>query len=99
MAAAQVDEKFADATLERIKALSAVANKTEKTVTAAKARVYEDEEFVEAQEAYHTAYAFRKLVEAMYNNTDRKAALVSRELTRRVGRSDRDNRAAGRFGT
>ena len=99
LAVAQVDEKFADATLDRMRALSAVANKAEKTVTAAKARAYEDAEYLEAQEAYHSAYAFRKLVEAVYNNTDRKAALISRELTRRVGRNDRDNRAAGRFGT
>lgn len=99
LAVAQVDEKYADATLEKMRALSAVANKTEKTVTAAKARAYEDDEFVGAQDAYHAAYAYRKMIEAVYNNTERKSSLVSRELTRRVGRNDRDNRAAGRFGT
>lgn len=99
MAAAQVDEKYADASLDKIKALSAVANMAEKTVTAAKARAYEDQAFIEAQEAVHAAYAFRKLTESIYTATDNKAALLSRELTRRVNRNDRDSRANGRFGS
>jgi hypothetical protein len=71
-----------------------VANKTEKTVTAAKAKAYEDEDFLAAQEEAHTTYAYRKMIHMMYDATDRKTQVLSRELTRRVNRSDRDGRDA-----
>jgi hypothetical protein len=93
LAAAEVDEKYDEYVLDKFRALNAIANKTEKTVTAAKARQYEDPDFLAAQEKYHTSYAFRKLNQALYANEERKSALISRELTRRVGRNDRDGRA------
>lgn len=93
LALASVEEKLCESTLERHRAISAVANRTEKTVTAAKAKAYENPEFNDAQDAYNSAYATRKLTESIYNATDRKSQVVSRELTRRVGRSDRDGRS------
>lgn len=92
LAAATVSEKYAEEALAKHRALSAVANKTEKTVTAAKARAYEDPEFEAAIEAENKAYSYRKIIEAIYNNTERKAAVLSREITRRVGRNDRESR-------
>jgi hypothetical protein len=62
-------------------------------VTAAKAMAYEDPEYVAAQEAKTAAYAYRKMLQAVYDSADRKNTLLSRELTRRVGRGDRENRA------
>ncbi|WP_344585681.1 hypothetical protein [Nonomuraea roseoviolacea] len=51
-----------------------------------------DKEVQEANEAYLDAYAARKKEEAAYNNAERLEKLISRELTRRTGRSDRENR-------
>lgn len=96
LAAAEVDEKSCADTLERHKALSAVKNATEKTVTAAKAKAYEDPDYLEAQEAKQQAFAYRRMLQAVYDSADKRATLLSRELTRRVGRADRDSRA-GRY--
>jgi hypothetical protein len=93
LAAAEVDEKSCVDTLEAHKALSAVRNSNQKTVTAAKAKAYEDPEYVAAQEAKTAAYAYRKMLQAVYDSADRKNTLLSRELTRRVGRGDREARA------
>lgn len=92
LAAATVSEKSAEEALAKYRALSAVANKSEKTVTAAKARAYEDPEFEAALAEEIRAYSYRKIIEAIYNNTERKAAVLSREITRRVGRNDREKR-------
>jgi hypothetical protein len=93
LAAAEVDEKSCADTLERYKALSAVKNNGEKTVTAAKAKVYEDDEYLEAEEAKRQAFAYRRMLSALHNSAELRNTLLSRELTRRVGRGDRENRA------
>lgn len=93
LAAAEVDEKSAVESLERHKAISAVRNSSEKTVNAAKARAYEDPDYVKAQEDKQQAYAYRRMLQTVYDSADRRATLLSRELTRRVGRADRDSRA------
>ncbi|MFK0015793.1 hypothetical protein [Streptomyces sp. NPDC091027] len=93
LAAAAIDEKAAEAVLEHCKALAAVRAKHEKSVTAQKAAAASDEDVIEADEQHREAYAVRKLTEAIYNGADRKAAVVSRELTRRIGRGDRESRA------
>ena len=94
LALAQVDERYAEERLKKIEAFANIANKGEKNVTTAKALAYEDEDYVEAKDGAQQAYAYRKLVESLYNSVDRDSQLVSRELTRRVGRNDRDNRAS-----
>lgn len=93
VAAAEVDEKWRVESLERHKAISAVKNASEKTVTAAKARAYEDPEYIKAQEDKLEAFAYRRLLQPVYEKADRRATLLSRELTRRMGRADRDSRA------
>jgi hypothetical protein len=72
--------------------MAAVKAKNEKSVTAQKAAAASDEEVLEADAEYRKNYAVRKLTEAIYSGADRKAAVVSRELTRRIGRSDRESR-------
>lgn len=94
LASAEVDEKYAVSAFERQKAMNTVANSGEKTVTAARARAYEDEDFLAAQEEAHRTYTLRKLLESLYNATDRKCQVLSRELTRRVGREPREQRNA-----
>lgn len=92
LAAAEVDERSADELVDQLRAQNAVNAKTEKTVTAAKAKAYEDPKFLEAKQEAQAAYAYRKLIESVFTATERKTALISRELTRRVGRGDRENR-------
>jgi hypothetical protein len=94
LAVAEVDEKYAESTLDQAKAYNAIANKSEKTVTAAKAKLYENQDFLDAQDAYQASYAFRKLNATMYAAEERNNSYYSRELTRRVGRNDKDNRMA-----
>jgi hypothetical protein len=92
VAAAEVDERYADAVVEKIKALTSLEYKGEKTVSAAKARAYTDEDYLDAIEEQQRAYAFRKLISAVFENSERTAALLSRELTRRVNRDTRERR-------
>lgn len=92
LAAAEVDESYAEEFLAKVKALKHLANVGEKTVTAAKAKAWEDEDFVAANETYQQAYAYRKLVKVKYENAERSSGLLSRELTRRVNRTSREDR-------
>jgi hypothetical protein len=92
LAAAEVDERYADAALEKIKAIKSLENKTEKTVTAAKAHAWTDEDFLEAHGEYQRAHAYRKMVGVAFQNSERNSTLLSRELTRRVNRADREGR-------
>lgn len=92
LAVAEVDERYAEAYLERTKAIRALANNTEKTVTAAKAKAWEDTDFVEAHERFLETHAYRKLIRVKYDNAERASGLLSRELTRRVNRTDREDR-------
>jgi hypothetical protein len=94
LAAAEVDEKYAEQSLENVQAVNRIMNRGEKSVTAIKAMTHEDPAYKEASEKLHEAYAFRKLNAALYANEERNNFLYSREVTRRVGRNDRDNRTA-----
>lgn len=93
LAAAEVDEKYAAASLDKMKALTAAANPGEKAQWKAKAKAYEDKDYVAAEERHHVAYAYRKMLNSVYDATNAKSTLISRELTRRVGRNDRENRS------
>jgi hypothetical protein len=92
VAAAEVDEKAAEESLARLRALASIRAEGEKSVTAKKARAYEDADVLAAEEHKRTAYAYRRMVSALYEATDRKAQVISRELTRRVGREPREAR-------
>jgi hypothetical protein len=92
VAAAEIDERYADAAVDKIKALKSLENKGEKTLSAAKAHAYADEDYLDALNEQQRAYAFRKQITAVYDNSERTAALLSRELTRRVNRDTRERR-------
>lgn len=97
LAAAEVDEKSCVDDLEWKRSV-AISRSSAKNVTGAKADATGDPEVATAKEAKDEAYAYRKMVGAIYEATDRKAQVVSRELTRRVGREPREGRA-GRWST
>ena len=77
--------------MEKLTALAQIRNKGG-SVSAMKASALADDGLVAAKEAEQEAYAYRKLVEALYSAVDGKSFVVSRELTRRIGRNDRDRR-------
>lgn len=93
LAAAQIDERYAEYVVEKISAYIQIANKAEKNVSTMKALAFEDPDYIKAREDSLAAYAYRKKVNVVYDNTDRAHSDVSRELTRRIGRNDRGKRA------
>jgi hypothetical protein len=92
LAMAEVDERWAERGMEQAKALALLGG-TAKDVTRTKAKAYESDEYLEAEQAYHERMAYRKLVGVLYSNAERWSALLSRELTRRVNRDPRERRA------
>jgi hypothetical protein len=88
---AQVDERYADKLVEKLTALGRIRS-GQKTATAMKAAAWDDEGYAKAADDLQKAYGYRKLVEALYNAVDRDSFLVSRELTRRIGRIEKDRR-------
>ena len=104
LAMAEVDERWAEAAMEKERAIASLAGTDSDleagvakahayTASRAKAKAYESEDFLEAEEKYYEAMSYRKLVAVLYNNSERWSALLSRELTRRVNRDPRERRA------
>jgi hypothetical protein len=91
LALAEVDERWAEAEMEKQRALALLGG-TAKDVTRTKAAAYQSDEFLDAEQAYYERMAYRKLVAPLYANADRWAALLSRELTRRVNAEPRSRR-------
>lgn len=87
-----MDEKEAEAELDVRRARVLIAGKSERSVSAAKARADEAPEVVEARKSLNVVYAVRKLTETVYDALERDVFLVSRELTRRMGRMDKEIR-------
>lgn len=99
LAMAAVDERTADTLYDKAKAVSMVRGYggKEDRVTMAKARLEDDEDVQRFRQEQLDAYAYRKLVEARHEAFVRDAAVVSRELTRRVDR-DAPQRRGDRWG-
>ena len=98
LAASQVDEKVLEKRRDMLEAKLLIMKDTSKVkgerVTMMKAQVMSDPGFMEIEERYMGAYAYRKMLEVVYNNFERDVALVSREITRRTndvrtGRKDK----------
>lgn len=85
LATAEIDERMCEKRLARLQATK-MGTVTEKTVSAAKARVASDPEVVVVLEELDQLYAYRKLVEGVHQNLDRNVSLASRELTRRTSK-------------
>jgi hypothetical protein len=98
LAASQVDEKVLEKRRDMLEAKLLIMKDTSKVkgerVTMMKAQVMADPDFMAIEERYMNAYAYRKMLEVVYNNFERDVALVSREITRRTndvrtGRKDK----------
>lgn len=94
LAVAEVDEQSYESELRTREAQSAALNTSAKNVTQAKAAVFTDPDYIAAREAKEHAYAYRKIMASVHDATEKKTTLVSRELTRRVGRDPREGRNA-----
>jgi hypothetical protein len=89
LAAAEVDESCTERALTRIEALKGYDFRK----VDAKTRAYTDQEYLTAKDDQEAAYGYRKMIAALYANVDRDSFHLSRELTRRSARADRDHRA------
>lgn len=87
VAAAAIDERAAQATLEAKEAevmLREWTGKTGDRVTLQKAKAASDPEIVAARQQVDERYAYRKLAESISTAMERNAQMLSRELTRRT---------------
>jgi hypothetical protein len=99
LAVADVDERYADAYVDQLKARGLVetyeADGPKKGgVTAARAGKQLDPVYQEAVQDKLNAYARRKLLAARHEAFERDAAVVSRELSRRIERDPSARRTA-----
>ena len=89
----EVAEHEADNKLKFIEAQKMLLNWGSKdSVTKIKGEVSQDPEVERARADALTAYAERKYTKMIYENCERTAALISRELSRRIGRDGTERR-------
>lgn len=83
---AEVDETEAKNAQSTAEAMAMARHTWSKgvSVTEQKAIIQSDEEVKEARERVTEVYAYRKIVKSIFENFERNAALISRELTRRT---------------
>lgn len=95
LALAEVDERFAEDHLKILEAKALIRDwggSKEDRVAVARAERMNDPDVQDAMERVQGSYATRKLVSAMVDAADKNAALISRELTRRVGMEPTERR-------
>jgi hypothetical protein len=85
-------ERSAEQDLSAAQAVASVRARTERTVAAQKALVAADPHVQDEEDALLTLSAYRRALEAVNANAERRTQLVSRELSRRIARSDRSAR-------
>lgn len=83
LVAAQIDERQEQQNLDHMEAISQIRHRAEKTVTAAKAAIHENADYLKQKNEVFSVYSKRKMLEVVYNSLERKRFLVSREITRR----------------
>jgi hypothetical protein len=87
MVHAQLEERAAQKSLEYNENIMLVkrmgAGVRGERITTVKAEIAVDEKIVALSNQYEEKYAYRKLLEMLFNNHERDLALVSREITRR----------------
>lgn len=89
VARAEIEEAEAEA---HLKTQEAVVMLTGKKVTEARAERDVDENVLAARDEYLVSKAKRKMLQVAMENRERCANLISRELTRRVGREGNQRR-------
>jgi hypothetical protein len=94
LARTEVDESRAEANVRYVEARSMVGNwaGSSDKVTVARAAQTLDPEVEQARQDLLVAYAARKMTAVINANCERTAALISRELSRRIGRDGVERR-------
>lgn len=85
VAKADIEEDEAEAALAVESAKYVIRSMSEEKITMARLLRDADTEIAELSAKVRQAKAFRKMVTTLFNNTERSANLVSRELSRRIG--------------
>ena len=83
----EIRERYADAEVRKLEGLFMTANKPERVseaVTWVRAQMEIDSEVQKARDILKVVYARRKLKQMLFESSERDAAVVSRELTRRT---------------
>jgi hypothetical protein len=100
VAIADVEERSANLIYEKAKALALLrawsGGKDDRT-TIAKAEVSADPTILEYEAAYENAHARKRFTAVHFEAAERDAAVVSRELTRRVGKKESHERRVERW--
>ena len=92
-AVAEVEEERAEANVRRLTAEGFVLNYGNKAkVTETRAAIDSSPQMMDAKDRVLDAYAKRKMTGVMKENCERTAALLSRELSRRIGGADAQRR-------
>lgn len=91
-ALAEVEEERAEASVRRIEAEGLILAPSNAKVTDTRAAINTTVVMKDARDRVLDAYARRKMTGVMAGNCERTAALLSRELTRRVGGGDINRR-------
>lgn len=100
VAEAEIEERAAEAVLNKAQALVLIGTwqgGRDDRVTMAKAQRDVDPVVEEKQELFDIAWRKRKMLAVLFSSTERDAAVVSRELTRRVGRREDHDRRISRW--
>lgn len=100
LAEAEVDERSVESVLQRAEATVLLRSWTgdkDDRITIAKAERDLDPDVREWRQKLDVAHAVKKLTAVMFTSAERDAALVSRELTRRVGRRETNERRVDRW--
>lgn len=103
MARREVEMTFAKTILDKaeqlvmLRAYQATTPKSDRSTTIAKAEAAADDEVLHWQAEYDMAYARKKFTAVYYEAAERDASAVSRELTRRVGRKESNERRVDRW--
>lgn len=100
LALAAINERHAEGLLATAEATALVRDwkgGRDDKVTLAKAERENDPDVIACKEDLRHAYARRKLVEVIFTNAERDSAVVSRELTRRIGRLEVNERRTARW--
>jgi len=92
---AEVAEAQAETDVKIFEATSMTGWDPKDKVTFVRAERDSDPEMVRLRRDFEQAKAYRKMLGVLCGNMERGAALLSRELTRRVGRAPVEGRAVG----
>jgi hypothetical protein len=95
----EIHERYADAEVRKLEGLYMTAHKPDRVseaVTWVRAQMEDDVHIQQARDVLKVFYARRKLKQILFENAERDAAVVSRELTRRTDARNPGYRRADR---